>query len=64
MTRTALFAALLAPAVALAAPPPEADTFRSPPLAESLAAGHPLLASAAAVIAALAEWLAAHEKHG
>ena len=44
MTRTALFAALLAPAVALAAPPPEADTFRSPPLADSLAAGQQAIA--------------------
>lgn len=44
MTRTALFAALLAPAVALAAPPPEADGFRSPPLADSLAAGQQALA--------------------
>ncbi|KFN42306.1 hypothetical protein [Arenimonas metalli] len=44
MTRTALFAALLAPAVALAAPPPEADSFRSPPLADSLAAGQQTIA--------------------
>jgi hypothetical protein len=44
MTRTALFAALLAPGFAFAAPPPEADGFRSPPLAESLAAGQRALA--------------------
>jgi hypothetical protein len=44
MTRTALFAALLAPGLAFAAPPPEADGFRSPPLAESLAAGQQAIA--------------------
>ena len=47
MTRNALFAALLAPAFALAAPPPEADGFRSPPLAESLQAGKQAIARAA-----------------
>jgi hypothetical protein len=44
MIRNALFLALIAPAVALAAPPPEADAFRSPPLADSLAAGKQALA--------------------
>lgn len=44
MTRTTLFAALLAPAFALAAPPPEADTFLSPSLEEARAAGQQVIA--------------------
>ncbi|GAB2506685.1 hypothetical protein [Arenimonas alkanexedens] len=44
MTRNALFAALLTPGLAFAAPPPEADSFRSPPLADSLDAGRQTIA--------------------
>lgn len=44
MIRTALLTALLAPGFAFAAPPPEADGFRSPPLADSLAAGQQAIA--------------------